>query len=200
MMGLLILGVVAAYVAVFVFVIRKARNTGERITAVVIGLLIPFWDQPIGYVNYRLQCNEHGGFKQVGDIPAQKSIYFEQPGANPERLLKAGLEAVEFKRSSGTVRRYVRSSDGGISIIDASAPISKSRIRLNTVGPTAWNLSQWELTLNEIDSGRAIALARSYAWYGGWIQNVIQRPVPIAECHRDSFSKVSDLAIKGSRK
>jgi hypothetical protein len=71
MTGLIVLGLIAAYVATFVLVIRYARNRGEKFAAILIAVLFPAWDIPVGYFSFSRSCDTDGGARQIADIAPQ---------------------------------------------------------------------------------------------------------------------------------
>ena len=199
MIGLAVLAVVAAYVAVFGFVIAKGRNRPEKISAIAIALLIPFWDWPIGYYKYHVYCRDDGGIKRFEAFPPQKSLYFTYfAGYRPERLIKAGLETVEYRKPDGSgVIRFSQSTNGTIQSIESKSPASTARVRLVPDERLAWDIRRQEQVLEDSRTDKPLVRATRFSWSGGWISQAAHFS-PVATCHDSSLNRVIDLALKGS--
>src|SRR5439155_16090899 len=109
--GLIIFGVIAGYVTLWYYVVKAARNRTQRIVAVLVAVLIPFWDLPIGYFEYQRYCSSEGGIRVYERVPPQDKIYFEStPSSFPEDMLKQGFKVVEILRvdRKGIVRQEIQ--------------------------------------------------------------------------------------------
>jgi hypothetical protein len=199
MTGLIVLGLIAAYVVLTVYVVRKGRTRGQKIIFSVVAALVPFWDWPIGYLSLHTHCRTDGGIAKFANTTDGKSVYFTYYPGRPEQLLRAGLEAVEYPGFKGNVRRFVRDPAGRIIESELSKPSSRLRMRAALQEKLPWNIYRQEQILEET-SGRLIARARAYSWLGGWIVVGNYQAGTLATCHVGELNSVIDETIlKGSR-
>lgn len=167
MAGLLILGGAAAYVALWWFVISKARNRGERVSAVVIALLIPFWDLPFGYFNFYRLCSQEGGLHVDKELRAADSILLAESTAyRPEDVLKLGFKTVEFM-SRGQVIRY-SSSPAGVLRTTHTQAISPLVYEFSSNKPLPWNVVRSDYEVKRIGDGKILARQTDFGWNGMW--------------------------------
>ena len=169
MIGLAVLAVVAAYVAVFGFVIAKARSRTEKISAIVIALLIPFWDLPIGYLNFSRHCSEDGGIKVNKGLPATDAILVEaSAGYTPEEIFRFGFKAAEYLSPTGIIR-YTAGEKGVVKTAHPS-PKSALKIQFNGEKQLPWNLVRSDYIVTRLDSGQVMATQTDFKWRGMWWQ------------------------------
>ena len=202
MVGLAFLAFIAAYVVLWWFVVQKARNRGEKVAAILIAVLIPFWDLPIGYYNFQAHCREDGGVHYIEKIAPQKSLYFATITAvRPDALLKSGFDAVEFAKPNGAgILRFSSGAGGKIQSEEIQKPSSPLRVSAKFNEEFPWNLFRHEQVLEDRESGRPLARAREYVWLGGWIQRrTAPMLTPAGRCHVSSLNGVVDVALKGTK-
>jgi hypothetical protein len=167
MAGLIVIGVVVAYVAIFWFVIAKARNRGERISAIVIALLIPFWDLPIGYLNFYQHCSQEGGIYIDKEFRAPDSILIGESSAyRPDTVLKLGFKTVEFKDREDIIR-FTAGVDKVAKSIHTT-PISLLKIEYSGHKLLPWNLVRTEQIVTRLKDGKVVAKQTDFSWRGMW--------------------------------
>ena len=167
MIGLLVLGGVAAYVALWWFVISKARNRSERISAIVIALLIPFWDLPISYLKFIKLCSEEGGIHINKDFrPTNSILIAEGTGYRPENVLKLGFTTAEFVFRE----QIVRYSDDGKGIVKSSHTTPNSALKFQFLGQRMlpWRLTRTDYVVTRVDDGQVVARQTDFGWLGMW--------------------------------
>ena len=183
MFGLIAFGVLIAYIAIWWFVIANLDRHWAKAIAIVIALAIPFWDVPIGYLNYSAHCASDGGLAKVAEIPPFKSIYLAHSiGRSPEKLIEAGLEMVEEPKYGTSVVRSRRTPGGAIEKTEVAKAESDLRIRYIYHDPLPWHLLRQELVLERNSSGQVVLRATSYTWLGGWLRTYLPLG-PLSECH-----------------
>jgi len=202
MIGLIALAVVAVYIGFWWFVFKNVKNRWAKGTIIAIALAIPFWDLPIGYLNFQRYCLDDGGIRQLEDISPQKSLYFVSgTGYRPEYLFKSGLDAAEYRKRDGTVTRVFKTSGGTIQTVENATATSSVRLRTVFNEQLTWNLYRQEELLEDNATGRPLARARSYTWLGGWIQRqTAPMLTPAAMCYASSSSGLIEIAINGVKK
>ena len=168
MIGLLVLGGAAAYVAIFWFVIAKARNRGERISAIVVALLIPFWDLPFGYANFYRHCSNEGGVRVSKNLQANTILVDQSAGYTPEEILKLGFKSVEYLATDKVIR-YEPALKG---VTKSTHPSPLSTLRVHSPGskPLSWNLIRHDYFVSQIDGGQVVASQTDFEWRGMWWQ------------------------------
>jgi hypothetical protein len=181
--GTMVLGAAFAYVAAFYFLAKHAPTRALKIAAIVIGVAIPFWDLPIGYVNYRLQCYEHGGLQIFGDPPSTESILIDRGiGYRPDYLAKYGFKKIEYVTTPARVATYTITKQG-IEKSDQANPTSAYKISHVGNQPAGWSVIRRELTLSRLDSGKVIARHSEFFWNGMWWQTAIAPGGTDVHCH-----------------
>ena len=169
MIGLAVLAVVAAYVAVFGFVIAKARNRTEKISAVAIALLIPFWDLPFGYLNFRHHCAELGGLHVEAKLGAAEAILVDPDLAyTPDQLQGYGFKIIEYGKL-GQIARFTASTKGLIKSIH-EAPVSSLKVHFIANQRLPWNLVRRDFLVSHIKTGQVVARHTDFLWRGLWWQ------------------------------
>ena len=167
MIGLLVLGAAAMYVALWWFVISKARNRGERISAVVVALLIPFWDLPIGYINFYKHCSQEGGIYIDKEFRAPDAILIGESSAyRPDTVLKLGIKTVEFKDREDIIRFTLDANKVARSI--HTTPISALKIENSGHKLLPWNLVRTEQIVTRLKDGKVVAKQTDFSWRGMW--------------------------------
>jgi hypothetical protein len=199
--GLLVFGLLFAYVALFYYLTKILPSRAQKIAAIVVGVAIPFWDLPIGYLSYRLQCHEHGGLQVFADSRGTDSILFDPGvGYRPEYLAKKyGFKKIEY-RSSSRVEAYTI-TEHGIEKSSEANPTSAHKIAYTGNQVSGWSVSRGDWTLSRTDTGKVIARHSEFAWNGMWWQKAIPSGAPDAHCHagpkdHDAFMLFASKGIR----
>ena len=181
MIGLLVLGGAAAYVGIFWFVISKARNRGERISAVVIAFLIPFWDLPIGLINYYQHCKNESGNRIEKGFAVPDSILFYDTSYKPREMMKLGFQVVEYA-TRDKVTRYTKDGEGMLESFHKS-PISQISYRYGGWTPLSWNLDRSDYVVVRASDGKTVARQSDFSWRGTWWEALSRiRLVSLSRC------------------
>jgi len=167
MVGLAVLAVIAGYIAFWWFVYTKARNRGEKIAAIVVALLIPFWDLPFGYFHFQRLCNQDGGLRVSERITPQSAICIDGLGYSPNVLIQDGFQTVEYRNGKGA-RRHQSRPDGVIESTDVSNLISKYCVSVTYGERFPWNIFRRDLQAIDTSSGKVAARYTTFAWTGSW--------------------------------
>lgn len=169
MTSLIVIGLITAYVAMFVFIVRKARNRPQKVAATAIAIVIPFWDLPVGYFNFLQSCLEEGGVRVTKIIPPAPALLIDETTRyTPHEVLRFGFTAVEFSSPDGTVR-FTKGSNGVTKSVHA-APMSELKIEHTGVTSLSWNLDRWDYVARSIKDGSVVATQRDFRWRGMWWQ------------------------------
>jgi hypothetical protein len=171
--GLMVLGALFAYVAVFYQLVKRAPTRTLKIAVVIVGLAIPCWDLPISYLSYRMQCSEHKGMHIFGDSPRADSILID-PGvgyASADLLTKYGFKRVEYATPSQIVT--FTKTPQGIEKSSQAKPTSAYRISRTYGQQAGWNATRRDLILSNVESGNVIARHSEIFWHGMWWQITI---------------------------
>jgi hypothetical protein len=199
--GLLIFGLLFAYVALFYYMAKHVPTRALKIAAIVVGLAIPFWDLPISYLSYRRQCDEHGGLNILGQPPKTESILLD-PGVGYEstRLFaKYGFTKIEYVTPSGIVS-FTKTKDG-IQKSTQAKPTSAFKISRNYGERAGWNATRRDLTLSRVDDGKVVARHSEFFWHGMWWQITIGtggREI-VAHCHGGAEEELLRFAFGAIR-
>ena len=171
MVSLLILAVVGGWVALWVYVFRHAPNRGVRIGAVLVAVLVPFWDLPIGYFEYQRHCSSEGGVRVYEPIPPQDKIYFEStPSSLTTDMLKQGFKVVEILRidRQGIMRQEMQ--DGTVRSRTVTSPESTIVISIARNESLPWNIYRDRHVARSISNNKVIASYTAFFWNGGWLE------------------------------
>lgn len=170
MVGLLVLGVIVGWVALWLYVFKKARNRGERVVAVVAAIAIPFWDLPFGYLHFRTSCSTEGGLRVLGKISPQSAICTEKSfGDAPQFLMEKGFNVVEFRAPEKTIR-YKRTTAGQIEASTVSTLLSQYCLGIEQDQKPEWNTYRRDLIVREMESKTIVARFTSFDWQGTWLK------------------------------
>ena len=167
--SLLILGVVVGWVVLWVYVFKHAPNRGVRVGAVLVAVLVPFWDLPIGYFNFQLKCHEFGGLRIEAKHPPVRAILVEdEVGYKPEQLIRYGFSTVEFGERPH-VLRYTAIQN---SLVKSTHEDLLSTVKIHVVRNQIldWNLVRRDLLISRINDARVIARHTDFHWLGLWWQ------------------------------
>lgn len=171
MIGLLIFGVAAGYVALWYYVFKTARNRGERVAAVLVAVLIPFWDLPIGYFEFQRHCRAEGGVHVYDRIPAQVMLYFESaPLSSVNELLKQGFSVVEISLPDGKGLVRHELEQGRIISRIVESPESPIAISITRNEKLSWNIYRDQHVARSINPSKLVATYSWFSWRGGWLQ------------------------------
>ena len=170
MVGLAFLAFIAAYSVLWWFVVKKARNRSEKIAAILIAVLIPFGDLPIGYYKYKQYCSTEGGVRVFQPFPVQDKVFFDSfPSYSTDELLARGFKVVEVATSKG-VARHEMGSNKQILTRMVSQPESPIRVSISRGQNLPWNIVGEERTARTQSDQKLLARYASYTWHGGWLQ------------------------------
>ena len=168
MVSLLILAVVGGWVALWVYVFRHAPNRGVRIGAVLVAVLVPFWDLPIGYMHFQSECKSEGGLRILGSINAQRAVCTEASfGDAPQWLMKGGFDVVEFRSGEKTIR-YTR-GNGEIHASSVGSLVSRYCMAIKQDGRPEWNTYRRDLIVRDVEAETVVAQFTSFNWRGSWL-------------------------------
>jgi hypothetical protein len=198
--GLVILGLTAGWVVLWLYVFKKARNRAEHVVAVLAAVLIPFWDLPIGYFQYRHHCSNDGGLRVYEKIAPQDKIYFEStPSSFPEDMLKQGFKVVEILRvdRTGIARQEVQR--GRIVSRTVTNPESMVAVSILRNEELAWNIYRDRHVARSISGNQLIATYTMFSWHGGWLQRSVW---PLfrgsLDCFRGPGNPLVTLLLRGN--
>ena len=167
MAGLLILAAAVAYVGLCWFLAAKSQNIWLRSTVILIAILIPFWDFPIGLMNFYQHCSREGGIHIDKNFRLGDSILFGKGvGIRPEEISKFNFKTVEIP-SRDTFIRYTETENGLIKTTDSK---SISPIRYESLGweSMRWNLRRIEHVIRQTTDGKIVASRTDFSWGGMW--------------------------------
>jgi hypothetical protein len=201
MIGLAVFGLIAAYVALIVFMVRKARNTVAKASAIAVALLIPFWDLPIGYWQYHELCSSEGGLHVLRSFPAQDRLFFESPSSlSANQLLKAGWQVVEgLDRDQKTVIRHRIGQNGELMTEKADRPSSKVALSVLRDQRLPWYIVREDQVARAYDDGVPLVKYSSFAWRGGWLQASLAPILGVSQrCFAVRGEPVVSILRKGS--
>ena len=167
MIGLLVLGGAAAYIAIFWFVIAKARNRGERISAIVVSLLIPFFELPFGIINFYRHCSLEAGIHRYEDLRSIDAVLIDgSAGYRPEELLKLGFKTVEYRNRGEIVRVAFDSNKLSKSV--HPTPISAHLYESSYNKKLPWNIYRNDQSVTRLSDRKVVARRTDFSWGGLW--------------------------------
>jgi hypothetical protein len=196
--GLVILGVLISYIAVFWFLAVNASKA-KRIVLVAVALLIPFWDLPIGFIHFRLHCRD-GGLHTLASPPHADSILLKPGvGYRPEYLAKFGFTTIEYETSP--VRLTVYSvTDKGLQKSTSSNSTSTLELSQTYRTPLGWNVLRNELTLSVRGGGQPIARHTNFGWLGPWwYKELFPMAGNIQDCHVGGDRELLRFAARATK-
>lgn len=193
MIGLVILGLIVGWVVLWVYVFKKARNRGERVAALLVAVLIPFWDLPIGYFEFQQHCSAEGGIRVYERVTPQDKVYFESlPSSPPAELLKLGFKVVEIRRTDGKgIVRYENHPDNSVSRT-VQSPESLVAISWTAAERLGWNVYRDRWAAHSLGEKKVLATYTTFSWHGGWLQ---QSSWPLLRGNLDCFLARTDPLI-----
>jgi hypothetical protein len=191
--GLLIFGAIAGYVAFWSYVLKIARNRATRIVAILIALLIPFWDLPIGYLQFRRLCSAEGGLHVYERITPQDKVYFQSvPSSSIDEMLRAGFKVVEILRADGRGIARHQLEQGRIVSQTVQSPESLVAVSITRNDRLAWNIYRYEHIARSISSNEPIARHTGFTWHGGWLK---EASAPLFRGRLSCSSPLSDPLV-----
>jgi hypothetical protein len=200
MVGLLVLIFLVGYVAFWFYLIRRARNRLEKVAAISIALLIPFWDLPIGYGNYRMHCERDGGLHVFEKFAPSDSIFIDGLGCAPQQLAKAGFRLIECQADSRSKVIAFTATKKGIETSENLGTSSKYKLSSISNQPAGWNVMRSDVVLARIGDNKILAKHSEFQWRGLWWQIEL---APLAgagpQCHTRGDQTLWRLALKGTQ-
>jgi hypothetical protein len=180
--GLIVIGAIAVYIAAAWLIISK---TGTPIGRVAVGLLaiaIPFWEFPIGYWNLLRQCKNEGGNHISKDFQPSPSIALDFTfHQRPRELMTLGFHIVEYS-SGDKFTRFTRNGDGMTESIHDSS-ISQLTYRREIVKELPWNLDRYDDVIVRKKDGATVARQTDFRWRGMWWEDALNaRVTPGTRC------------------
>jgi len=167
MAGLLLLAVFIGYIVVWTFLFKFARNRLGKIGAVCLGLLIPFWDIPIGLPIFALNCSKEAGTRiEAGyRLPSQSILVDKTAGFTPREMLRFGFNVIEYE-SGGQIVRYTADSTG---LTKSSHPTPASSIRVELSKQTLpLNMTRDDYLVKDIRRGNVVGRQTDFYWRTPW--------------------------------
>lgn len=172
MVSLLILGIAVGWIALWFYVFKYAPNRGVRVGAVLVALLIPFWDLPIGYFQFQRLCQTEGGVHIYERITPQEKVYFDSvPSDEPEKLLRQGFKVIELRRADGKGVLRQQLHEGKIVSSTVSSPESLVAVSIIPNEKLAWNIYRYEHVARSISSNKILVRHTGFTWRGGWLED-----------------------------
>ena len=201
MIGLAVLAVVAIYVAVCWFAITKARNRGEKVFALLIALLIPLWDLPIGYFSYRNLCSSEGGIHIYKRFPPQDKVFLDSlPSFSVNQMLRQGWKTVEVIRMDGKgIARHELGPNKEVITQEVQQPISNITVSIVRGQTLPWNIVREDRYARTRGDNETVARYSSFSWQGGWVYRLLS-PVlgPGVSCSIGPEDPVVALLLRGA--
>ena len=193
MVSLLILAVVVGWVALWVYVFKHAPNRSVRIGAVLVAVLIPFWDLPIGYFNLQRHCSTEGGMRTYERIAPQDKVYFKSvPGNSVNELLKQDFKVVEILRPDGKDIAQHEIQGGQITSRTVKNPTSSIAISITRNEKLAWNIYRDQELAHSLATNKLLAEFTRFSWHGGWLQEATW---PLVRGSVDCFFQRTDPLV-----
>ncbi len=174
MIGLLIFGVAAGYVVLWYYVFKAARTRALRIGTVLVAVLIPFWDLPIGYFEFQRYCWTEGGLHVYERISPQDKVYFVSlPSDSVNEMLRQGFKVVEVFRADGKgiVRHELR--EGKVTSELVTAPESVIAVYITRNEKLSWNVYRYQHVARSLRNNDVVARHTGFTWHGGWLKESI---------------------------
>lgn len=170
-MGLVILLIIVAYVAIAVVIVRSIKTTRWRLLAVIAVILVPTADAIVGRLYLRHLCATEGGLKVNRVVENVEGFLIE--GATDGHLVKAyGYRFVEGRRAgSSNVDRF-ELVDGGLKIFTNVPPKSMFRRRLIVEDQRALFPRVRDM-VEAIQSGEILAENTQISFSGGWAERFL---------------------------
>jgi hypothetical protein len=200
--GLLVLGLAVAYVALLVFLAIRVRSRFLKVVLVTVGLLVPFWDLPMGYLHYRRLCQDQGGLQILAKGPTSKSIFVDQgAGYRAEWLAKQGYTEIEYATSSTRLEVATFTvTPNGFEKGRREKPRSALKVSSVYGEDVGWNSVRRDLVLSRMDNGEVIARHSEFHWLGMWWESKLslapgQRPS--ASCHTNGDERLLRIGSGG---
>jgi hypothetical protein len=167
--GLIFFGVVIVYVALFWFIAAKARNLWTRIATVAVALLIPFWEFPLGFVNFQSHCARDGGVRLSASFPPSTTVLIElSAGYTPNEVVRHGLKTVEYRNNTGITR--FSSGTAGFAKSNHPSPSAAVLVERTSKEKLPWNLERTVLSARRVENGEVLARQTAYHWIAFWWQ------------------------------
>lgn len=198
MVSLLILAVAVGWVALWVYVFKHAPNRGVRVGAVLVAVLIPFWDLPIGYFEYQRHCGAEGGLRIHESIAPQDKVYFDSLAPDSaQELLKQGFKVVEMRRldGKGIVRHEMQK--GSLVSVTVVRPESMVAVSRMTTSRLDWNIYREGFVAHSLGPKKLLATYTTFSWHGGWLEESLDGRRSL-DCFRNRTNPLITLLHRGT--
>ena len=206
MTGLIVLGVLLAYIAIAVGIASLAKGAW-RLFVIAVFVLIPTWDIIPGKIALAHYCDKEGGIKIYRSVDGVEGFlsldgrvyeeYFKRYGY---KYIEVAKEMRDPKTGKSVGNEYVRvllGKDGKLREERVNQLISRYGFRDYRSYDTyvaPWGITLFSASVVDIQTGETIAVDKRFGWYGGWVRRA-NRPLLGAGdgCHTADNSYVEIL-------
>jgi hypothetical protein len=195
LIGLAIIAGLALYIGIFWLIVRALKHRWAKALALLVALVIPFWDWPIGYYHFREQCITEGGLHVKRSFPSVWAIAVDANlGYRGEELIKKGFQVIEIVQPNGNVRRYSIDEKSSSSF----RPTVMVYTKRNQLMP--WHLLRNDVSASIASSGEVLATHTAFHWQGMWWQAVAAPMLGVGNfCHTTDEASLITSLLKGNR-
>ncbi len=188
MTGLIVLGILLAYIAIAAGIAVLAKGKW-RVLVIAVFVLIPTWDIIPGKIALDRLCEKEGGIKIFRSVEGVEGFLSIDGKAYEEYFKRYGYKYVEIVREKRDPRtgkavgiEYARVSlgqDGKLIEKAIEQPVSKYEFRAyrnydNYISP--WGITLFSASIVDVQTREILSVDKRFGWYGGWLRQ-FNRPV-----------------------
>ncbi len=169
MIGLLLLAIVAIYIAFAVFVVTRARARRTRLVLAVVMIVLPFVERSIATIRFEWLCRTEYGVHRIMPVSALRTLEMQSARELTAINLFARFESIEQVAQRGSDGRFIvyRRDDPGLPVTEImeSAESEFTVIERNHVD---WlNIHRHEIVVYSTKSGEIHAQSSDFRYWGG---------------------------------
>ena len=164
MIGLLLVGIVAVYIAIASFVVTRAKTRRTRILLTVVVLVLPFVERTLATIQFRRLCSSEYGVVVMAPQRVITSLELESPDPSLIERFKE-LDRVQVKESWTPYLVWQRSPNGEVA--QYSSDSSAVEFRFLWENTRDWlNIRRRTISIVDVSSGQTIVAGTWFDYYG----------------------------------
>jgi len=170
--GLVILLIIVAYVAIAVVVVRAIKSRKWKVAAAVAAILIPMADAVIGRLHLHYLCETQAGVRVFKVVQEVDGFFDARLRPHPEWIVKHGYQFVEGKNYDGKPMRISLTTQN--TLLEERNVIPRSRYRFEySSDRSSLGFGRVEWTIRDIQSAEVLARYVTFAYVGGWAERLL---------------------------
>lgn len=181
MTGLIVLGILMAYIAIAVSITALVKGIW-KLLVIAAFILIPTWDIIPGKIALAHYCDKEGGIKIYRSVEGVEGFLSLDGRVYEDYFKRYGYKYVEITREkrdrqTGAIgREYARvtlGQDGKLREEKLDNPVSNFGFKDYTQHDTEiapWGITLFSASIIDMRTKETIAVDKRFGWYGGWLR------------------------------